>query len=64
MRRRIEYFGGAMRKEIECVGVYVLPDGREIPAEFLSDEEKKQAEALLAKEINSALSDYFTLNPE
>lgn len=53
-----------MRGKIQCSSFVIMPDGREIPAESLSDEEKEQADRQLAEEISSVLSEHFTNNPE
>ncbi len=51
-------------KELTCVSYVIMPDGRTIPADELTQEEAAAWQASMAGRLGEDMSDYYTQHPE
>lgn len=54
----------AKRKELTCVSFVVFPDGRTVPVEELTEQERETWHARMRERLSEAMSGYYTQHPE
>ena len=55
---------GGAKKEITCVCFVLMPDGRTVPVEDLTEEERAEWHRRQLKRLSEDLSAYYTQHPE
>ena len=56
--------GGQRKDNITVVGFLILEDGRKVPMEDLTPEQREAWKARCCERLSQRLSDYFTNHPE
>lgn len=51
-------------KELRCVSYVIMPDGRTVPADELTQEEAAAWQASMAGRLGEAMSDYYSQRPD
>ena len=54
----------ARKNEITVVGFMILEDGRKVPMEDLTPEQRETWKSRCCERLSQRLSDYFTQHPE
>ena len=52
------------RRELTCVSFVIFPDGRTVPVEELTPEERAQWRENMRRRLSENMSDYYTQHPE
>lgn len=52
------------RKPLTCVGYIILKDGRTIPVEDMTAEERERVNKSMNERLSRVMSEYFRLHPE
>ena len=52
------------RKPLTCVGYITLKDGRTIPVEDMTVEERERVNKSMNERLSRVMSEYFRLHPE
>lgn len=52
------------RQEITCRSFVIMPDGRTVPVEELTEEERAQWHRSMKERLSEAMSGYYTQHPE
>lgn len=52
------------RKELTCVSYVIMPDGRTVPADELTEAERAQWQKNMLRRLSENMSAYFTQHPE
>lgn len=52
------------RKPLTCVGYITLKDGRTIPVEDMTAEERERVNKSMNERLSRVMSEYFRLHPE
>lgn len=55
---------GGKRGELRCVSYVVMPDGRSVPVDELTQEEKEQWQRRMLERLGENMSDYYSQHPE